>query len=191
MRRRQIFSACAAAIGLAACTWTPHELQVKPAVDPTASEVGNGTRVFFRFVDERDDVTIGHRGIATVGAKISSNDLPGIIEAQLRQSLAKKQFQLTDSEPAGDSAVTYRLRSFKFDIEAGFFTGGRNASAALAVDAKRGDRTYTTVYRYNSEERILFVPGGSEIDNQMNSALNQILAKADADESLSHLLAGR
>jgi uncharacterized lipoprotein YajG len=174
-----------------ACTWTPHELAVKPTAEPTASDVGQGTRVFFRFVDERDDVTIGHRGVATVGAKISSSDLPGIIEAQLRQSLMKKQFQLTASEPAGAAEVTYRLRSFKFDIESGFFSGGRNASAALAVDARRGDQSYTTVYRYNSEERILFVPAGSEIDNQMNVALNQILAKADTDENLTRLLAGR
>lgn len=88
-------------IVLSACAWTPHELQVKPTAEPTASDIGQGTRVFFRFVDERDDVTIGHRGVATVGAKISSSDLPGILEAQLRQSLAKKQFQLTDSEPGG------------------------------------------------------------------------------------------
>ena len=179
------------ALVVGACAFTPHELAVKPAVEPAASDVGQGTRVFFRFVDERDDVTIGHRSVATVGAKISSSDLPGIIEAQLRQSLMKKQFQLTDSEPAGVAEVTYRLRSFKFDIESGFFSGGRNASAALAVDARRGDRSYTTVYRYNSEERILFVPAGNEIDAQMNAALNQILVKADADESLMHLLAGR
>ncbi len=188
---RRWFLASAAAVGLTACTFTPHELQVKPTVDPSASDIGTGTRVFFRFVDERDDVVIGHRGVATVGAKISSSDLPAIIEAQLRQFLTKKQFALTDAEPAGAASVTYRLRSFKFDIESGFFTGGQNASAALAVDAKRGDRTYTTVYRYNSEERILFVPAGVQIDNQMNAALNQILAKADTDENLTHLLAGR
>lgn len=181
----------AAASSLSACTFTPHDLQVKPTVQPIASSVGQGTRVFFRFVDDRDDVTIGHRGVGSVGAKISSADLPQSVEAQLREELQKKQFDLVSSEAGSEASVTYRLRSFKFDIEQGFFSGGRNAAAALAVDAQRGSRTYANVYRYNSEERIMFVPGGDEIDNQMNAALNQILTKADTDEALDRLLVGQ
>jgi uncharacterized lipoprotein YajG len=181
----------AAASSLSACTFTAHDLQVKPTVQPVASSIGQGTRVFFRFVDDRDDVTIGHRGVGSVGAKISSADLPQSVEAQLRDELQKKLFDLVSSEADSDASVTYRLRSFKFDIEQGFFSGGRNAAAALAVDAQRGSRTYANVYRYNSEERIMFVPGGDEIDNQMNAALNQILTKADSDEALDRLLTGQ
>lgn len=184
-------SALAAVFSLSACAFTPHDVQVKPTAQAVASSVGQGTRVFFRFIDDRDDVTIGHRGVGSVGAKISSGDLPQSVEAQLRDELLKKQFQIVGSEVGSDASVTYRLRSFKFGIEQGFFSGGRNAAAALAVDAQRGSRTYANVYRYNSEERIMFVPGGDEIDNQMNAALNQILTKADTDEALDRLLAGQ
>ncbi len=84
----------------------------------------------------------------------------------------------------------YRLRSFKFEIEQGFFTGGRNAAAALAVDASRNGQSYNNVYRSNSEQRILFVPGESEINQQMNAAMNQILAQAAADANLDRFLTG-
>jgi uncharacterized lipoprotein YajG len=176
---------------LSACTFTPAELALKPTSSTVASDAGHGTSVSFKFVDERDDVTVGHRGVATVGAKINAEDLPRTIEANLRQDLAGKQFVLLPEGQHADAEVIFRLRSFKFDIESGFFTGGRNAAAALAVDARKGEKTYNNIYRYNNEQRILFVPGESEINQQMNAALNQILTDAYNDTELTRFLAGR
>lgn len=175
----------------AACAFTPHDTDVQPTVQPGDSTIGAGTPVFFRFVDERDDVVVGHRGVGTRGAKVSATNLPKVVEAQLRDALQRKAFVLVASEQANTPSVVYRLRSFKFDVESGFFTAGRNASVALAVDAKRGDRTYNNVYRYNSEERIVFIPGGSEINNQMNAALSQVLQKANDDQDLDRFLVTR
>jgi uncharacterized lipoprotein YajG len=176
---------------LSACAWTPHDVQLRPTVEGTASNVGNGTRVFFRFIDDRDDVMVGHRSVATVGAKISAKDLPDIFKARLQDQLQKKQFQLVDAEGSADARVTYRLRSFKFEIEQGFWTGGANAAAALSVDGDRKGRSYAKVYRSNSEERIMAIPGGDAIDNQMNTAMNQLLQQADADEDLTRTLTGQ
>ncbi|HKU96036.1 MAG TPA: YajG family lipoprotein [Vineibacter sp.] len=175
----------------AACAFTPHDTDIQPTVQPSDSTIGAGTPVFFRFVDERDDVVVGHRGVGTMGAKVSATNLPTIVEAQLRDALQRKAFVLVASEQANTPTVVYRLRSFKFDIESGFFTAGRNASVALAVDAKRGDRTYNNVYRYNSEERIVFIPGGTEINGQMNAALSQVLQKAIDDQGLDRFLVTR
>ena len=164
---------------------------MKPTSSTVSSDIGHGTTVSFKFIDERDDVTVGHRGVATVGAKISAEDLPRMFENNLRQDLTGQQFNLVPEGQHADAEVIFRLRSFKFDIESGFFTGGRNASAALAVDARRGDKTFNNVYRYNNEQRILFVPGESEINQQMNAALNEILAKAYDDAGLTRFLAGK
>ncbi len=182
-------SLCALAL-LAGCTFTPAELTLKPNVQMSSSDIGRGTPVSFKFVDERDDVTVGHRGVGTMGAKVTAQELPSIVEENLRKDLTNKQFTLVRSGEHADAEVIFRLRSFKFDIENGFFTGGRNSAAALAVDARRGDKTYENIYRYNDEKRIVFVPGESEIDQQMNAALNEILTKADADQELVRFLAG-
>jgi uncharacterized lipoprotein len=176
---------------LSGCAFTPHDVNLQPAVTASTSDVGQGTHLYFRFIDDRDDTIVGHRSVATVGAKISATDLPNVFEKRLRAELAAKQFQLIDSETSADASITYRLRSFKFEIEQGFFTGGRNAAAALAVDASRKGQTYANVYRYNSEVRIVAVPGGDEIDDQMNAALNQLLQQADTDSKLNQFLAGR
>ena len=193
IHRRQWFSVFAVS-GLAllsACAFTPAELELRPTVDAQASDIGRGSTVAFKFVDERDDVTIGHRSVATVGAKISSQQLPTLVEEDLRDALIRKHFTLIAPQQHSDVEVVYRLRSFKFDVETGFWTGGRNASAALAVDARRKDESYDKVYRYNSEERILVVPTEIDINKQMNEALSQILAQAATDKDLDRFLAGR
>lgn len=172
----------------AACAFTPHDTELRPTVQSSDSTVGQGRPVFFRFVDERDDVVVGHRSVGSFGAKVSATNLPTIVESQLRQSLEKKAFVLIGAEQPGTPTVVYRLRSFKFEVESGFFTGGRNATATLAVDARRGERSYNNVYRYNSEQRIVFVPGGSEINDQMNAALTQVLQQAAEDKELDRFL---
>ena len=175
---------------LSACAFTPHNVTVDPKVTMADSDIGNGTRVYFRFVDERDDTVVGHRAAGTMGAKVTADNLPHVVETTLRDGLVKKHFTLSDQQAGTDASVIYRLRSFKFDIETGFFTGGRNSAAALAVEARRGERSYDKVYRFNDETRIVFLPGESEIDQQMNGALSDILDKALSDTDLDRMLAG-
>ncbi len=191
IRSLLLMSAMGCVLLLTGCTFTPAALVLKPPTDTSGSDIGQGVPIAFKFVDERDDVTIGHRGVATVGAKISSEDLPAVVESDLRKDITNKHFTIVSEGQHADAEVIFRLRSFKFDIESGFFTGGRNANAALVADARRGDQTYNNVYRYNSEQRIIFVPGESEINQQMNAALNEILTKAHEDAELAHFLAGK
>lgn len=196
MKFNRFAAPCAVVIAVlvSGCTWTPHDVQVTTTAPTPVSTVGNGTHLYFQFVDDRDDVTVGHRGVATVGAKITAADVPQVVESHLRTMLQNKGYTLLNAPAASDAGVTYRLRAFKFEIEQGFFTGGQNADVALAVDpsravdASRGAQTYKTVYRSNSEERILAVPGGDAIDEQLDSALTDVLTKAANDTALDSVL---
>lgn len=176
---------------LLGCVFTPHELALAPKTQVTDSDVGGGTDLYFRFVDERDDTTVGHRGVATVGAKISADALPTLMESQIREGLARKQYHLVDTESPNHPSVVFRLVSFKYYVEQGFWTGGEEVNAALAVDARRADKSFNNVYRYSNDHRLVVVPGGSELDTQMNTALNDILSKEANDRSLDSFLTGK
>jgi uncharacterized lipoprotein YajG len=189
-RARILASVLVFSAALSACAWTPHELDLAPKTLPVQSAVGNGTSLYFKFTDERDDLTIGHRSTATVGAKISAANLPATVEKSLREELQSKKFVIMESEEKADASVVYRLRAFKFYISQGFWAGKKNVSAVLAVDAHRGGKSYSNIYRYNSADTIVFVPGGKDIDAQMNDALEQILDKAAADKDLEAFLVG-
>jgi uncharacterized lipoprotein YajG len=178
------------ALTMSACAWTPKELELTAQPRVKESTVGSGTVLFFRFIDDRDDLTVGHRSVATVGAKITAEQLPQYVEARLRDGLLKKGYLLTDNESVAQSSVVYRLRAFKFYLEAGFFTAGENKSAAMSADARRADKTYSNVYRFSDEDRDIFVPGGQELDDEMNEALASVLTAALNDEKLDKFLTG-
>jgi uncharacterized lipoprotein YajG len=179
------------ALSVSACAFTPHDVKLAPIPPVAHSMIGSGTDVYFRFTDERDDSTVGHRSVATVGAKISAPNLVPFVEQALRQGLQDKGYHLVSDQSAAAATATFRLRSFKFEIETGFWTGGQNASAVLAVDGLRGQRTYTNVYRSSSEERILVVPGGDAIDAQMNAAISSVVTQALSDGNLDLFLTGK
>ena len=125
------------------------------------------------------------------GAKVSATSLPTIVESRLREGLIAKGYELVDSEDTADAKVTFRLRAFQFYIEQGFWSGGQNANAVLAADARRGEKDFTNVYRYSNEKRIQVIPDGGGIDTQMNSVLSEVLNKALADTSLDAFLTGK
>ena len=173
-----------------ACTFVPADVDVQPSARATPSNIGHGVRVVFKFIDERDDIVVGHRGVGGQGAKIEAPTLDAVLEAKLREGLEQKSFVPVAESGSANQEVTYRLRSFKFDVESGFFTGGQNAAVALAVEARRGGRSYDNVYRNNSEQRIMAIPGESGINQQMNQVLDQVLSGAYGDAALDRFLAG-
>jgi uncharacterized lipoprotein YajG len=190
-RATRALSVVLLAMLVSACAFTDHDTVPRSTAVAGNSDIGAGTKLYFRFVDDRDDVVVGHRGPGGNGAKITASTLPGQVESDLRDALVKKHFSIVPVEQGADASVVYHLRSFKFDLSRGFFTGGENAAAALAVDARRKDRSYDKVYRYSNEERVVVVPTGDQIDDRMNTGLTSILQQAYGDSALDAFLAGR
>ena len=166
-------------------------MELQPQVDVAQSSVGAGTRLYMRVIDERDDMIVGHRAVGDNGAKITAEQLPSMVETQLREGETKKGYTLIPSQEGSEATVTFRLRSFKLGIEQGFWSGGQNVAAALSVDARRGPKDYSNVYRHESEKRIQVIPDGHEIDQVMTAAISEILSKALSDGNLDLFLTGR
>ena len=184
----RLVTAALVCVVLGGCAFTPHDVHLQPFETYNQSGVGAGTHIFFRFVDERDDLTLGARGAAGQGSRISASALPSTMQAQLRDVLSRKGFSLKGKEGDSDATVNYRMRSFKFEVETGFLTGSDNVSAVLAVDVLRRGRTYTNVYRFNSQHTAMVVPGGGDLDIMMNAAMNDLLRQADGDSALFQFL---
>jgi uncharacterized lipoprotein YajG len=179
------------ALFIGGCAWTPHSVDLQPQVGMAQTSVGAGTRLYMRFIGERDDMIVGHRAVGQDGAKITAEQLPSVVEGQLREGETKKGYMLVPSQDGSDATVTFRLRSFKLGIERGFWSGGQNVAAALSVDARRASKDYSNVYRHESEKRVQVIPDGHEIDQVMTAALSEILSKALSDGNLDLFLTGK
>jgi uncharacterized lipoprotein YajG len=175
-------------VALAGCTFTPKELELY--AHPTISEtnIGADTALYFRFVDDRDETTVGVRGASNSGSKITAANLAEYVEHELREGLEAKGYILIKDKQEAVAEITYRLRAFKFSLNMGFWTGAENKSAVIAVDAEKGEVDYAKTYRVDDEDREMFVPGGDEINEEMNAALAAVLNKAMNDGALDLFL---
>lgn len=176
------------ALCVSGCAFVDHEIVLQPQTNIAQSTVGSSVRLFVRFVDERADQNIGNRAAGNQGARISARNLPSVTEAQLRDGLARKGYQIVTTEQGADAVAVYRLRGFSFSTDIGFFTGGQNQNAVLAVDASRAGRTFTKVYRYETQQRVIAIAGEGTIDMLMNTALADILQQALSDAEADSFL---
>jgi uncharacterized lipoprotein YajG len=178
-------------IVLSGCATPTYDLHLDPQSNVSPAAVGSSTKLYISFADERDETLIGYRGVQPYAEKLAAPDLPTILEKQLRDGLKQKGFEITDMQSSADATVTFRLHAFKFDFEKGIWTNDANISAVLAVDARRGARTYSNVYRYDVQDTMMGEPYKTDLDNRMNTALSEVLHKALSDENLDLLLVGK
>lgn len=180
-----------AATTLSACAFTPLDTALTPSATVPSSTLGQGSKLYFSFVDDRDDTVIGHRGVGNNGAEITVPSLPDTVQTSLRNDLTNQGFTLTSNADGADASVTFRLRAFKFGLAQGFWSGEEDTAATLEVAAQRGARGYNQVYRFNDVTRIQVVPDEDGVKAKLNAALDGVLGKAYADQALNQFLAGK
>ena len=61
-----------AIILLAGCALTSQQAMLRPELQLSRTDLGRGTAVALKVVDERPDKTLGHRGAGMKGAKITT-----------------------------------------------------------------------------------------------------------------------
>ena len=174
---------------LTSCTFTPHEVAITAEAPSTPSSVGKGVTLALQVIDDRDDVVVGQRGVGMMGADITVKDIVPALERELKKGLEVKGFTVASAKSNADAKFKARLRAFKFFIETGFWTGAENTSVVINVEADKRGKNFERSYRFNAEERVIVVPMGSSIDEKLNAALSEILAKIMLDAELMNFLA--
>ena len=174
---------------LTSCTFTPHEVAITAAAPSTPSSVGKGVTLALQVIDDRDDVVVGQRGAGMIGADITVKDIIPALERELKRGLEAKGFTAVSTRSNTDTKFKARLRAFKFFIETGFWSGAENTSVVINVEADKRGKDFERNYRFNTEERVFAVPTGTTIDEKLNAALSEILAKIMLDEELMNFLA--
>lgn len=177
-----------ASLFLAACAFTPHEVDVTAEAPKTPSTVGNGISVFLQVIDDRESQVVGQRGAGLVGADITAKQVVPVIEQELTLGLQAKGFTVLTKDQPNVIEIEARLRAFKFFIETGLFSGEENTDVAIALEAEDGRDDYDQVYRSNDEEGVFFVPGGDAIDAKLNAGLTQVLTLIMTDQDLIDFL---
>ncbi|GMU69287.1 MAG: hypothetical protein AMXMBFR59_42840 [Rhodanobacteraceae bacterium] len=174
------------------CAFNPQVAQIDPTLEVASGDIGKGTTVAFRVVDERDSKSIGNRGAAFgKGAKITTTqDVAALVHQKIAEGLGKKGFAITDFREDASPRLTVELRSLEYDTSIGFWTGGVQIVAALKGVAMRDGKAYERMYRYDNEKRVVVVPTAGKNDEMLNAALTDVMAQFFDDIGMLRHLAG-
>ena len=87
------------------CALVPHEVTVKPSVHNTPSSIGEGVVLALEVLDERDDTTVGKRGMHQDGADITVKNLIPALERVLRDGFAEKGINVVAAAETADAEL--------------------------------------------------------------------------------------
>lgn len=177
---------------LGGCVYTPMTVTLSPNTFVSSSEVGYGKTIDLIVNDERTEDGIGNRGsVMMKGAKITlTQDLTAVVQSALTEMLTTKGFQVRHGDSdTGRPSLTVDIRGLHYSTSTGFWTGGVEITAALKALAEGETETYQNFYRYENEDRIVFVPGAKNNREGINLALNDVLHQLIGDNKLLEVLA--
>ncbi len=176
---------------LSGCAFIEQQATLRPQLTVAEGDVGRGTSIAVRIVDERPDRTLGHRGTAYgKGAKImTTQDVARVVHDQITDGLKRKRFVPIDYEPGTARALKVEIRLLEYSTSAGFFSGGIHTKATLKAVATNGGKEYENFYRVDNEERIVIVPTAERNEELLNAALSEVLRQLFQDQQLLAFLA--
>lgn len=185
---KNIFLVLSALILLAGCTWTSHEANINIAQPVVQAGVAGGEMIYFSILDDRDETTIGNRGVGRVGAKVTAQDPVGKIETVLRQGLLEKGYVLVTNQTETDKKLLVRVRAINFHHESGFWSGSENTTVIISAEAENSNLDYRQTYRYSDVDKAQFAAGAKEIDAHLNDGLNSVVGQLLNDRELDQFL---
>lgn len=175
---------------LAGCAYIDQNLRVSPHLSVLESNIGQGTKVALRVLDDRSEQLIGRRGASGFElAKISTDqDLVELLRDTFIDGVRKKGFEVVGSDDS-DARLRIELRSLSYKTVTGFWTVGNVGEAAVKVIASQSSgKTYEKTYRSQHEVRTAFIGSQETNAEVVNGALSDVLSKVFADAELWNFL---
>ncbi len=173
------------------CAFSPQEVMLEPTLNIAETNIGNGAKVSFDVVDERDDILIGHRGSAYgKAAKISNNqDITQVFSDAITEGLKRNGFLPVEGSDNSTRQLKVQIRLIRYETSMGFWTGGVHTKATIKAIASNNGKTYAKLYRVENEKRFLFVPESKENNRLINDIVSEVINELFNDEKLMSFLA--
>ena len=179
----------ACAIALGGCAWVPQKAELKVSPNISASAVGKGVTVAVRTIDARPSQTIGHRGLDSKNAEITTEaNVKEIFDESIRQGLAKKGFTAVRYEGQPGRLLTVEVRRIEYTTDMEFWKGIARTEAVLNASMVKDGMKFEQNYTGKRTESIVEAPRASTNDRLINGAISDAVQKMFEDEALIRYL---
>lgn len=174
---------------LAACSTAPQRLDLKPAIDVTARNLGQGTPVAVTVIDRRQ-LTEAQRSGSVTGVDPALN-VVDVVYQEATRALERLGFAVEPSATPLGNTLTLELLNIEYDLSSAVMKKTVFVDADVRATAAAGGNTFATTYRAHQEQEVAFLPSPALSQHLVNETLSNALSRALADPQLMGVLTQR
>lgn len=174
---------------LAACSTAPQRLDLKPAIDVTARNLGQGTPVAVTVIDRRQ-LTEAQRSGSVTGVDPALN-VVDVVYQEATRALERLGFAVEPSASPLGNTLTLELLNIDYDLSSAVMKKTVFVDADVRATAVAGGNTFATTYRAHQEQEVAFLPSPALSQRLINETLSNALSRALADPQLMAVLTQR
>lgn len=174
---------------LAACSTAPQRLDLKPAIDVTARNLGQGTPVAVTVIDRRQ-LTEAQRSGSVTGVDPAVN-VVDVVYQEATRALEQLGFAVEPSASPLSNTLTLELLTINYDLSTAVMKKTVFVDADIRATAAAGGNTFATTYRAHQEQEVAFLPSPALSQRLVNETLSNALSRALADPQLMSVLTQR
>lgn len=177
-------------IFISGCAWvhqTAH-LQLDPKIAP--SNIGKDIFLTVKVVDKRPSSTIGHRGLDSKNARISTEqDVTRLFRQKILEGLTHKGFQVTSYAGRPAPLLTVEIRQIEYTTDMDFWKGTVQAKAALRAICSKNGVTFDRTYLSEQKKTAVEAPRAETNERLINNAISEVVQRLFEDDQLVRFLA--
>ena len=171
---------------LAACSTSPQRLDLKPAIEVTGRNIGQGTPVTLQVIDRRE-LTEAQRSGAVTGIDPNVN-VVDVVYREAARALERLGFAVEPTASPLSNTLTIELLRINYDLSTGVMKKTVFVDADVRATAKSGGDSFATTYRAHEEQEVAFLPAPATSERLVNETLSNALSRAFADPQLMRVL---
>jgi len=191
MQILKVLVQCAlAATILCGCAWVPQTAKLNPAPQISSSTVGNGVRVAVRVIDKRRSDTLGHRGVDSKNAAITTQqNVAALFQEKIIEGLTRKGFTAAPYEGQPGRLLAVEIRQIDYTTDMEFWKGIVHTEAVLGASMIKDGAKFEQSYSGKRTENTVEAPRAKTNERLINGAISDALQRLLEDEHLIRYLA--
>ncbi|MET0378482.1 MAG: YajG family lipoprotein [Spongiibacteraceae bacterium] len=186
----QIVVSMSIAVWLAACAYSPQQLNVQPVLTIGSGEsFGNGRPIAVSASDQRSNKVLGNLGgvYANSSTITIANDLDSALSRAANGLLATQGFVVNSADP---SAVQLNIivENITYATPAEGMGATVKLHSTLRAEGVKGGETFSGRYESDSERRMVSKPDAKENEKLVSDLLSNTLRRMFEDPRLREFL---
>lgn len=185
MRLKFVFLSLLALL-VTACALSPQQVTIKPTLEQSNGNIGEGRTLFIEVVDARESNAIGSRGgmYKSTSLITLANDLPTAIRDAATRQFREMGF-VVQAAPGASADIRIFVDKLSYSDPDTSAVGFDVAlESVLRVEAKQNGDKYGGRYQVKTNKTYATVPGRDRNEEMINEALSGALQRLFNDPKL-------